>query len=547
MRLQRTAARQSQQIYQLSMRPSPSSYPPSQVDYPSEFAQQSDYLQPTPADTLDSPQFLIPKNHATLASTLLSLPPVRDRLGDIPRDFFFQVEEKQPLPVLLSSLHDGPLVWPPLTPRILDELVGSYFHHAHPHHPLFTLQNFKLWHTRLLEHQDVDDIGTAICLCVYSLGAVCSAQGESQKSSEALGLEYFQPALKIILKATVWGFRPDLNTCQALLLAASYFAHLGRPLHSWRMAQFASRIFLNLVESRKRYLAQAEFDDIELCTFWQCFMVECDRVAELDVPRSGIEPLGDKMPLPHSADSGDDENRIHITFIAEHAIRRLLNRIHNALYSPDNTHDSSYSEMPTDPTKIWQRLSLQRLLSLSSELNRQLEEWYTSIPDYLRPPKGTDTLPNDRARVLRIRYYAAKQIIHRPYLLQAVSRTQEYRSPSHSPMMGSDPYKVPVPVVLEKCQTCIDSCVAYVFNAVEMIDKRSPYLWTFSQSCMACLVMLWMADNSPSLRQFVPAMQPIQNMVLAKLRKWTTSDSSSSFDAEVRILERLSFPDHMDT
>ncbi|KAI1377745.1 hypothetical protein F4677DRAFT_444332 [Hypoxylon crocopeplum] len=544
-RIESLLEHQSQQINQLSTRSSPVSYPTSQADYFSTYQQQSDYL---PASTsagidhhLDSPQFLIPKGHATLPSTLLSLPKVRDLLGDYPRDFFFEVEEKLPLPGLLGSLYDSPLVWPSLDLDNLDALADNYFRNVHPHHPLFTPSVFKSWQAQLIEEKDMEEIGTSICFCVYALGTVCSDQGGNYESDETLGLQFFQPALRIMLHKLVWEFRSSIHLCQALLLAASYFAHLGRPLHSWKMAQFSSRTFLNLVESRRNNLSSAEFEEAELRTFWQCFTVECDRIAELDVPRSGIEPLGDRMRLPHSTDPTDNENTIY--FIAEHAIRRLLNRIHNSLYGPDIAQTSPNPVLPIGPSQTWQNLGLQKLLALSAELNRQLEEWYFSIPDYLRPVKGTLPLPNDRARVLRLRYYAAKHIIHRPFLLQMVSRQHEGQSPSSSTVLSPDPY-IESPVVLEKCEACIDSCVTYLYNALEMVDKRSPYLWTFSQSCMACLLMLWMADNSPALHPYVPHMQSIQGMVLAKLRKWAIKDST--FAAEIHIIEQLEFSDSME-
>lgn len=270
-----------------------------------------------------------------------------------------------------------------------------------------------------------------------------------------------------------------------------------------------------------------------------------DRVAELDVQRSGIEPLGDKMPLPHSTGPCDDENTI--CSIAEHAIRRLLNRVHFSLYGP--VLPTSMLR-PEDPTKIWQGLGLQKLQTLSSELNRQLEEWYKSIPETLRPSKGMSALPNDRLRVLRIRYYAARHIIHRPYVLQTVSRRRESASPMASSPTGPADRQYsgePTAAIMEMCEVCVDSCLNYLYNAVEMIGKRSPYLWSFSQSCMACLVLLWMADSCVALRHLVPNMHPIQSAVLARLRKWATK--GSSFDAEARIIERLVFsePDPMRT
>ena len=246
------------------------------------------------------------------------------------------------------------------------------------------------------------------------------------------------------------------------------------------------------------------------------------------------------MPLPQSNGPGDDENTI--CYIAEHAIRRLLNRVHFLLYSPVSGMSSSE---PADPTQIWQNLGLQKLQWLSCELDRQLEEWYSSIPDPLRPPKGTSALPTDRLRVLRLRYYAAKHIIHRPYIIQTVMRQWEASSPGSPATPSSSHFNEPAPVIIEMCRVCIDSCVNYLYNAVEMIGKRSSYLWSISQSCMACLILLWMADGCASLRHLVPNMHSIQGMILARLRKWATR--GSSFDAEARIIEKLLFSDPMVT
>lgn len=250
-RIESLLEHQSQQINQLSTRSSPISYPTSQADYFSAYQQQSDYVPSTSAGIdpqLDSPQFLIPKGHATLPITLLSLPKVRDLLGEYPRDYFFDIEEKFPLPGLLGSLYDNPLVWPSLDPNTLDALTENYFRNVHPHHPLFTPNMFKTWQDQLIQERDMEEIGTSICFCVYALGTVCLDQDGNYDNDEALGLHFFQPALRIMIHKLVWEFRPSIGLCQALLLAASYFAHLGRPLHSWKMAQFSSRIFLNLVE-----------------------------------------------------------------------------------------------------------------------------------------------------------------------------------------------------------------------------------------------------------------------------------------------------------
>lgn len=234
-----------------------------------------------------------------------------------------------------------------------------------------------------------------------------------------------------------------------------------------------------------------------------------NRAEDLDVLRSGIEPLGDKMPLPHSLDPSDHEETIHL--FAEIAIRRLLNRVHSSLYSPDteNTATGGFAETALLGTS----LSLQKLLTLSSELDRQLEQWYTSIPDGIRPPRGVEIIPTDRGRILRIRYYAARQLIHRPFILYSVAQYQQYRGSTDSISPGTSGAGVPSllpPVVIEKCELCIESCAKYIYNTIEMLDKRSPYLWSLTQGCLACLTVLRLAESFAPLREFVPPMRPLR-------------------------------------
>lgn len=538
-RIEALLEQQSQQIYQLNIRLGHSSSFADQLGHGSEklgaIVRSHSVFNPS----LEMSPFLIPQNHTALAGALLAIPQLREAIGDYPRDCFMRAEEKLPLPRLLDRLHDGPLVWPALDPHTVSTLATCYFQLVHPHQPLFTPRMFESWQKTLLETQNPDSIVTAICLCVYSLGALLSPQHSHQKATETLGLEYFQPAFRIIIREVLWGFRPEILACQALLLAASYFAHLGRPLHSLRMGYFASMLFLNIAESRHNNSKYAELDDAEVRVYWQCFMVECDGVAELDILRSGIEPLGDTMPLPQSLELADTGN--HIYSIAEHAIRRLLNRIISALYDPDSA--PQYMTLSSNPVHAWQRFGLPKLLSLSAELDRQLEQWYSSIPGYLRFPKGTDFLPNDRSRVLRTRYYMARHLIYRPFMLQAILGQWEGSPLPETSFAGSDPFDLPVTTVKERCRMCIDSCSAYLHNAINMIDKRSPYLWVFSQNCIATIVLLWLAENSAPISHLVPAMRPVHITVLDNLRRWATEDSG--FDTAVRILEQLTFLDHL--
>ncbi|ROW09651.1 hypothetical protein VMCG_02256 [Cytospora schulzeri] len=204
-------------------------------------------------------------------------------------------------------------------------------------------------------------------------------------------------------------------------------------------------------------------------------LVKSDRVTAFDVVRSGIEPLSDKVPLPQSVETSDHDSLIY--FVAETAIRRLLNRIHNSLYSPDNIDITVLAESAPAHNHPY----LNNILALSSELNRQLEQHYSSIP--LQPPIMTDPVSNDRRRILNFRYHHARHMIYRLFVLYVVSQPQQQSSTASRASSSSSPTPQqglpPLPrIILEKCQVCIQSGEALLLAAADVLEKRSPYLWS---------------------------------------------------------------------
>ncbi|KAF7535873.1 hypothetical protein G7054_g4997 [Neopestalotiopsis clavispora] len=551
-RIEALLEQQGQQLRQMTSSSTPTSSSAVPFDYTQSsspvFSKFSEFneMPSFPQEQVETPTFLIPKGHTNLTTTILAMPQLREHLGEFPRDYFYKIEENQPLPESLRSSQVDRRAWPPLRQAIVTKLSESYFRNVHSRQPLLNPSTFQLWQSKLLKKEPIADAEAAICLLVYALGAVTTPVAANPHASDGvLGLAFFRPALALILHDYTWNFKPDLAVVQGLLLAGSYFLHLGRPLHSWRMSYLASQRFLQTIELRRGEDTDVEYHEAELRVFWQCFREDCNRAEDLDVLRSGIEPLGDKMPLPHSMDPSDHEETIHL--FAEIAIRRLLNRVHSSLYNPET--DNLFPRM-LDPTTSRQGLSLQKLLTLSSELDRQLEEWYVSIPDVIRPPRGIEPILNERGCKLRIRYYAARHIIHRPFVLYAAAQQSRGTSlssaqtspgravpPSHSPPPAAD--GLLPQVVVEKCEVCIESSVTYLYNTIEKLDQRSSCLWTASQSCLACFLVLLLAESCPQLRRFVPPMRTLQKTAIDKLEKWAVE--SSSFEAVVAIMKRLVF------
>lgn len=247
-----------------------------------------------------------------------------------------------------------------------------------------------------------------------------------------------------------------------------------------------------------------------------------------------MEPLGDSIPLPRSVETRESEHLIY--FAAEVAMQRLMNRIYGSLYSPrhiDFSLAAGHAAIPNLPP-------LNRLLTLTSELDRQLEQYYSTIP--IIPPVAVDPVSTDRRRLLTLRYSYGRQVIYRPFVLlvalqpgQPVAGTR-LATPSRPPTPQAPPFSMPR-IMIEKCQLCIQACEAYIWSAVHILGKRTPYSWSISQSCLVCFVILFLASLSPQLQRLVPDLDMLAGAVTPQVRKWAAP--GSSFEALLGILNTM--------
>ena len=183
----------------------------------------------------------------------------------------------------------------------------------------------------------------------------------------------------------------------------------------------------------------------------------------MELPQSGLQQLIDQTSLPSF--TGVDSSQ-STAYLAEISIRRLLNRVHNSLYPQKQSVLSLSSTLLTAADDL-SGAEIASVTLVCDELHRQLNLWYESIPEPFRPSLGTEPTGNDRETVLRIRYYATRHIIHRPFVLHIVTH---------------DLHHVPNAAILEKASVCIESCRAYLHNTAEILAKPSQYTWTFSLS-----------------------------------------------------------------
>lgn len=131
-------------------------------------------------------------------------------------------------------------------------------------------------------------------------------------------------------------------------------------------------------------------------------------------------------------------------FLAEIALRRLLNRVSHLLYT-----NSTPGGIPPS------------LDGLVAELDYQLTQWYEGLPLGIQFPHGLAQLSDPVQTVLRLRFWACRTIIYRPYIL-AVLRDE-------SAAMDQN--------VQENCRKCLEACLRQLENIKAHEAGHLPYLW----------------------------------------------------------------------
>lgn len=407
-------------------------------------------------------------------------------IGDYPTDLLYLLESKNALPEELAfDRVSVPRPQIEVNKEDANELVSTFFSVAHPHHPILDEAEFGEIYRQFLEFGPDSSIESAICMVVLALGEVCASQPANRPrefGDSPPGMQYMQHAMPTLISLSSWSFSYSLLLPQALVLASVYFAYIVRPLHSWRLIYSASTILqfklsgwvgmpfqlpLRGTNGRVRIDTREEGPNSResiIRLFWSCFLVECDRLAELELPRSGPQQLTDEISLPSCANLG---TMLSTCYLAEISIRRLLNRVHNSLY-PSKKHVltlSATSLMAPDDISI---RDISSMASVCDELYSQLETWHSSIPEPYRPSPHAERCSEygDRQDILRIRYFAARHIIYRPFVLYIATHGTQHTTEA----------------MLDKAALCLDSCRHYLRNTTLVLKRPGQYTWTFSVS-----------------------------------------------------------------
>lgn len=144
---------------------------------------------------------------------------------------------------------------------------------------------------------------------------------------------------------------------------------------------------------------------------------------------------------------GRDPKPENLAFLADISIRLLLNRAHYSMYSANT----------------WLRAPDSSLITICTELYRQLQTWHDSLPEIIRPDLSSDADANPRSHVLRLRYWSAKEILFRPFVIYVTTLP---------------PDQVVSQIILDNCQLCLTSCRKFLYASEKLLSQYTSYTYS---------------------------------------------------------------------
>ncbi|KAF2005887.1 hypothetical protein P154DRAFT_542405 [Amniculicola lignicola CBS 123094] len=421
----------------------------------------------------------MPKTHTTAALHLLQSPMIRE-LVSRPYDpkVLLQLEmNREPL-YLGTSLG--------LDLSNTGTFVQAFFDRVNVFYACVNPYTWNSYYQTALSRGFREGTESCIVLLVLALGHAATSGSISQQATDKdpPGLAYF---------AAAWALLPSLMTrnnmlaVQCQILAAAYLVYLVRPVEAWNILSGAS-MKLQLLLSAPGRVSPAE-EELSKRVYWNAVMIESDLLAELDLPHSGIGQFEETFSLPSGFEdvgqetTGRDELWY---FLAEIALRRLLNKVSSMLY----INTSPYTKAPA-------ATSITQLERVVGELDYQLNQWYETLPPAMQFPLDRVPLQNPVQTVLRLRYFACRTIIFRPYILLVLQ--------DETLAMDSG--------VQENCHKCLEACIRQLEYITAHHAGHLPYLFQGALSIISQTLLVMGATMSGSLSALLPPPSTMDDII----------------------------------
>jgi len=166
--------------------------------------------------------------------------------------------------------------------------------------------------------------------------------------------------------------------------------------------------------------------------------------------------------------------------------------------------------------------NLAALEPVVNELDGQLTRWYQGLPQPVRfdikNSKGPTTTPVQT--VLRLRYFACRTIIFRPYVLKVLMKESAFLDSG----------------VEECCRKCLESCIRQLEHITAHHAGHLPYLFQGALSIVSQTLLVMGATLSTALSELLPPphqMNAIINDVVREIGSYAHLAPSLSLSADI--------------
>ncbi|KAG9800870.1 putative beta-mannosidase, partial [Aureobasidium melanogenum] len=393
-------------------------------------------------------------------------------------------------------------------------LIETYFRKVHPLMPMLDEKHF--WQTWLYGERK-DHAWMALLNTVLALGSVMSSDC-TDNSHDA----YYQRAMQLLdLDSLGSG---NLLVVQALGLLSGYYLHyVSRPnlANSLMGATLRQATVLGL----HREYTDAGVDsgisahktmsaDIRRRTWWSLYVLDTWANTTTGRPSLGQQDKGITVQVPYVKDVSDPATASFLPLVHNVAFCRIASQIQDVL--------SASPLLPFDDL---------------NRLDKELLQWHTSLPIYLKPASSSTTenqRPQKRDTIAKIletpsmimhwKYQNLRLLLHRPYLLATALRNGDRDLLSAEEKVGST------------------RCQAIAARTIEDISDVCPEdllagwngVWFMYQAVMVPLVCI-SSSLGKSRKQVA---DDKQNIATTNLTTVETADEDAKHHEQVRLQER---------
>ncbi|KAJ5102891.1 hypothetical protein N7532_003420 [Penicillium argentinense] len=474
---------------------------PSAVTNQMSAAGLGSWANPPPSISIST----MPKVHTTPALHLLQWPLIRDLISR-PYD---------PQKLLQLEMAREPIRMTPNSGFDLTNApayIRAFFDHANVWYACVNPYTWNRYYRIALAQGFQEGPVSCLVLLVLALGSASRSGSIAfiPADGEPPGLPYFSAAWTLLPSVMM---RNSAIAAQCMILASAYLFYLVRPLEAWTLLSNVSMKLQLLLGNPTRVPPQ--WKELSVRVYWNSLLYESDLLAELDLPHSGIVHFEESVDLPgrfgeedDSDEDTTDDREIDTTqcteepagrdelwyFLAEIALRRLLNRVSHLIYQLDRP--------------------------IVSELDFQLSQWYESLPQPVKFPLTQTPLSNPVQTVLRLRYNACRTIIYRPYILAVFENEQACTDRG----------------VRECCRRCLDATLRQLEQITSHREGHLPYLWQGALSMVSQTLLIMGATMSPVLSTLLPPplrVDAIISSVVAEVERYSHLAPSLKLSADI--------------